>query len=408
MAPLLPSHIPFALLLLLLLVAAKVFGELCERFKLPAMIGEVLAGIILGPSVFAIIQPSHELKVLADLGILLLIIRAGMEVDVEEIRRSVRGRHGWIAIMTFCIPFLSGLATGYFFGFDYTFTIFLGLCIAITALPVSIRILIDLGQLKSEIGQRIISAAVFSDVVALLILGIILDFKKNTATISDFVFSSVTTLAQVVIFLAVLFLGYRLFLYTKSQVGSIGPKMDRFLRYLRGRESLFALMIIFILSFASLSELMGLHFVVGAFFGTILIPRSIFNAKEFANVRRTTASITMGFLAPIFFAFIGISFQISWITDVWLLIVILGIAFVSKFAGGFLGGKLAGLSGKKSITLGVGLNARGIMELVIANIALQRGFINLSVFSILVLMALLTTLLTPFLLQLSFKNLLKT
>ncbi|MFH1159848.1 MAG: cation:proton antiporter [bacterium] len=407
MTPLLHSAIPFALLLLLLLLAAKVLGEICERVKQPAMIGEVLAGILLGPSVFAIIEPSQDLQVLADLGILLLIILAGMEIDVEEIRNTIRGRNGWIAIMTFCIPFLSGLTVGYFFGFDYTFTIFLGLCIAITALPVSIRILMDLGQLKSDIGQRIISAAIFNDVVALLILGVILDFKQNTTDVKDFVFSTATTLVQVFIFLLVLFVAYKLFKYTKTQVGSIGPKMERFLKFLKGRESLFALMIIFILSFASLSEFIGLHFIVGAFFGTILIPRSIFSEREFNNVRRTTSSITMGFLAPIFFAFIGISFNITMISDMLLLIVIIGIAFISKFAGGYLGGRMAGLPGKKAITLGIGLNARGIMELVIANIALQKGFINLSVFSILVLMALLTTLVTPILLKTSFKSLLK-
>lgn len=399
MNPVLNSTIPFTLMMLLLLLAAKVMGEVFERIKQPAMIGEVLAGIILGPSLLSIIEPSKELMVIADLGILMLVILAGMEIDVDEIRNSIRGKKFWIALLTFLIPMISGLAIGLGFGFDYTLTIFLGLCIAITALPVSIRILMDLGKLKTDIGQQIISAAIFNDIVALLILGIILDFKQNTLNVQDFLFSTGMTLFQVFSFLILLFITYKLFRYTTRQVAIISPKIDQFLNFLKGKESLFALMVIFVLAFASFSEAMGLHFVVGAFFGTILIPRSIFSVKDFAIVKQTTSSITMGFLAPIFFAFMGISFSINDITDVYLLFAVIGVAFLSKFAGGYLGGRLAGIPGKKAVALGIGLNARGIMELIIANIALQRGFIDVSIFSILVLMALITTLVTPILLK---------
>lgn len=404
MTPLLNSSIPFALLLLLLLVAAKVFGEIFERFKQPAMIGEVLAGILLGPTLFSIVEPSQELKVIADLGILMIIILAGMEIDVEEFLDSVRGKKAWIALMTFFLPLISGILVGYFFGFDYTLTIFLGLCIAITALPVSIRILMDLGKLKTDVGQHIISAAIFNDVVALLILGVILDFKQNSFDIKNYMFSIGTTIGQVFGFLVVLIIAYKLFKYTSQQVLTISPKIEKFLNHLKGKSSLFALMIIFILAFASLSEFMGLHFIVGAFFGTILIPRNVFSEKDFTNVKQTTSTITMGFLAPIFFAFMGISFNVTAIRDVILLVAVIGVAFISKLAGGYLGSRMAGLSKGKSMAVGIGLNARGIMELVIANIALQRGFIDVSVFSILVLMALVTTLLTPILLRGYFKK----
>ena len=152
-----------------------------------------------------------------------------------------------------------------------------------------------------------------------------------------------------------------------------------------------------------LTELLGLHFVVGAFFGAILIPRSMFANRDFEKVQRSISGITMGFLAPIFFAMMGISFNFSALNDWLLLVVVLFASFFSKIFGGYLGGRMAGFSHAKSVTIGMGLNARGIMELVIANIALAKGFIDVPVFSILVLMALLTTIFTPFLLKEGFR-----
>ena len=142
--------------------------------------------------------------------------------------------------------------------------------------------------------------------------------------------------------------------------------------------------------------------MVGAFFGAILIPRSMFANRDFDKVQRSISGITMGFLAPIFFATMGISFNFGSLNNWTLLVSVLFASFFSKIFGGYLGGRLAGFNRAKSVTLGLGLNARGIMELVIANIALAKGFIDVPIFSILVLMALLTTILTPFLLKAGF------
>jgi len=297
---------------------------------------------------------------------------------------------------------ISGILIGLGFHFSYTFTIFLGLCIAITALPVSIRILMDLGKLNTLVGQRIISAAIFNDIVSLLVLGIILDFNDTTKDLADFTISIVFTIIKVIVFITVLFIGYKLFKLAKSKVSIVNPKMNSFLHFLRGRESLFALVVLFVLGFASIAELLGLHFIVGAFFGAILLPRSMFLQSDFERIQRTTSGITMGFLAPIFFATMGIAFDITSLNNLLLLTVVLIASFLSKIFGGYFGGRLAGFDNPKAITIGLGLNARGIMELVIANIALQKGFIDVSIFSILVLMALLTTIITPVMLREAF------
>jgi len=393
------THLPFFVNLLILLLSAKILGEVSERLGQPAMIGEVLAGVILGPSLFNIIPVVGEIKPIADLGVFLLIFMAGMEIEAEEIRNSIRGRNLWIALLGFIIPLGGGLFIGHLFHFSNIFTIFLGLCIAITALPVSIRILMDLGKLKTDVGQRIISAAIFNDIVSLLVLGIILDYNGSSGNLEDVTFSILFTSAKVIFFIFILVVAYRLIGFAKTRVNTINPAMEKFLLYLKGKESMFALVILFVLIFSSIAELLGLHFIIGAFFGAMLFPRTFFKKSEFEQVKHSIASITMGFLAPIFFAMMGVQFDASALTNGLLFTVVLITSFLSKILGGYFGSRLAGFNNLKAITVGLGLNARGIMELVIANIALQKGFIDVPIFSILVIMALLTTLITPFLLK---------
>jgi Kef-type K+ transport system membrane component KefB len=395
-------QLPLIFSLLIVLVVAKILGEVAERFGQPSMIGEVLAGIILGPSLLNVVQNTAELKVLADLGVFLLIVMAGLEIEVEDIRNSIRGNNIWIALLGFIIPFIGGTLTGYAFHFNNTFSIILGLCIAITALPVSIRILMDLGKLNTEVGRKIISTAIVNDIVSLLIMGVILDFNDATKKLKDIVFSSAISIGKILVFFLFLILAYSLFKLVKSKMRIINPVVDRFLHYLRGKESLFALVIVFVLLFSSVAEGLGLHFIVGAFFGAVLLPRTIFAKGDFKKVKEATSGITIGFLSPVFFATLGIAIDVTSLSNLPLLFMVLAVSFLSKIFGGYLGGRFAGLTRSTSFTIGLGLNARGIMELVIANIALQRGFIDVSVFSILVLMALITTIFTPFFLQWGF------
>jgi len=397
------SQLPFIVNLLILLLCAKVFGEISERLRQPSMIGELIAGIVLGPSLLNIIPDTGEMRMIAELGVFMLIVLAGMEIEVEEIRNSIRGRNIWIALLGFLIPMVTGLLVGIAFRFTNIFTIFLGLCMAITALPVSIRILMDLGKLQTNVGQRIISAAIFSDVLALLILGIILDFNEANRGLGDLTLSILITIAKVGLFTAILMVAYRLFKLAKRKVNVVNPRMNKFFGYLRGKESLFALIILFVLVFASIAELLGLHLIVGAFFGAILLPRSMLAARDLDRAKKSVSGITMGFLAPIFFATMGISFHLQSFEYGTLLLVVITGSIASKIFGGYLGGRLAGFDHMRSATIGIGLNARGIMELVIANIAMAKGFINVSIYSILILMALVTTILTPFLLRDSFR-----
>jgi Kef-type K+ transport system membrane component KefB len=398
------SNIPFIVQVFLLLLLARVLGELMERFNQPSMIGELLAGVILGPSLLGVSIVSPYLKAISDLGVLLLVILAGLEIDINELKKSVKGRNFWIAILGFTVPLLSGLLLGVIFKLNFILSVFLALCISITALPVSVRILMDIGKLNTDIGRRIISTAIFNDVVALLILGVVLDTKEYSDSVKELSINITISVLKVVLFMFFMLFAYKILEKTKQKMPVFNQKLNMFLDFLKGKESLFAIVMVYVLIFSSIAELVGLHFVIGAFFGAILLPREMLGVDNFKKVKQSTSSITIGFLAPIFFAFMGVEFSFKSISNYILLLSVILASFISKILGGYIGGRLANFNKQKSLAIGIGLNARGIMELVIANIALQNKFIDISMFSILVLMGLITTMVTPFLLKTAFKK----
>lgn len=386
--------------LLLLLILSRILGEIAERYGQPGMLGEIAAGVLLGPSVLHLVRYTPEIRALADLGVLLLVFLTGMEMDLGALWKSVRGRGAWVSAAGFVIPLLLGMVTAFVFGLDRTRTIFVGLCIAITALPVSARILIDLGKLQTEIGQKIITAAVSNDVASLLVLGVILDVKGETGPARGLFLSLGLALLKAIVFMAAILLVSRLLRrYTPRQLLRSPRPIDRWVAKLKGKEPLFAVAFLFVVAFASFAEFLGLDFIVGAFFGAMLLTNAFLGPANFEEVRKTASNLTLGFLGPIFFAAIGLEFDSSALRDWPLVIAILLTAFAGKIFGGYLGGRLARMTDAESWALGVGLNGRGIMELVIANVALAQGFIGKQLFTILVLMAVVTTFVTPFLLK---------
>ena len=392
--------------LLLLLIVSRVLGEVVERLGQPAMIGEIAAGVLLGPSALAVVHFTPEIKAIADLGVFLLVFMVGMEMDLDVLWKAFRGRGALVGLAGFAIPLVLGLWVGSAFKMGATQMVFIGLCIAITALPVSVRILMDLDKLQTDIGQRIISAAVTNDVASLLLLGIILGVKGHGPATGSPIASVGLTLIKALLFMTAIVLASRLIKkYTPGRFRRSRNLIDPLLAKLKGKESLFAVVLLFVIAFASLSELLGLHFIVGAFFGSMLLSHAVLGRSNFDEVRKTASNVTMGFLGPIFFAAIGLEFDASSLRNWKLVVTVLLVAFVGKIAGGYIGGRLAGLGDKKSWALGIGLNGRGIMELVIANVALSNQFIGNQLFTVLVLMATVTTIVTPILLKKAYERL---
>lgn len=398
-------ELPFFTNLLILLVFARLFGEIFERFKQPAMIGEIIAGIILGPSLLNIIHKTEDIKVISELGVFLLVIIAGLEINIEDIIKSSRGKNFIISILAFFFPILCGFGVGYFFGQQMMTSVFIGLCVAITALPVSIRILMDLGKINSELGQKIISIAIFDDILALTILSVLLDIKDTEMSTDVIMRVAFFSLLKLLAFIVILIFFYLFLKKVSKKENYVENYLNRLLSFLKGREPLFAIFFAFILLFSTLTETLGFHFIVGAFIASMFISKSIIGEKNLNTIESTTNGLAMGFLAPIFFAGMGLEFNVSSIQNIGLLVMVLIVSYGSKIVGGFAGGKIAGLSNNVSFALGIGLNARGIMELVIANIAYKAGLITDEIFSILIIMGVVTTLTTPVMLKRCFNKL---
>jgi len=162
-----------------------------------------------------------------------------------------------------------------------------------------------------------------------------------------------------------------------------------------GNEALFGLLLLLVLIFGSVSAALGFHFVIGAFFGALLIDRKFFLPSRYKELELTLSSITGGFLAPVFFAYLGLEFKVQVIDSFWFVAVVLLVSILTKILAGWVGGRLIGLSKSDSLGIGFILNGRGVMELVIASIAYDRGFIGQDLFSVLVLMGVVTTMITP-------------
>lgn len=396
--------LPFFTSLLILLIVARVFGEVFERFNQPSMLGEILAGVLLGPSLLGIIQPTEAINVIADLGVFLLIILAGLEVNIKDIVKSLKGYNFMVPLFAFLIPFISGYILGELFGMTVVASVVIGLCISITALPVSVRILMDMGILKTDTGQKILSAAVVQDVFALTILGIVVNMPSEGFEIKTLLLHTAISVVKLIIFIGFLAFAYYLSNRLAKKSNIVEETFNKLIGVLKGKESLLAITFLFVLIFSSVAETLGFHFIVGAFFASMLIQKTIVGEENHANITKTMSGMTMGFLSPIFFAYIGLEVNFLSIQNIWLLLAILVVASVTKIFGGFLGGKVAKLSNAKSLTIGIGLNGHGIMEIIIANIAYSAGLINAELFSIVIIMSITAVITLPFMLKWSYKK----
>ena len=379
--------------LLTLIVLARVLGHLFTRWGQPAIVGEMMAGILLGPAILGLVEPNPALSGIASLAIFLVVLDAGLEMSFLDVQAAMRGRGFIVAMIAFFLPFGAGAAVAWAFDLDLMRTIFLGLCISITAMPVAVKMLDEMGLLQTAIGRYSVSTAVINDILALFILGVLLALPAQTSWAAILSTGGMVTLKLLVLALAVL--GINALLDRLHRRGVDVSAVPEKLAALFGTEAVFGIVIVFVLAFGSLSESLGFHFVIGAFFGALLLDKRQFVPERYADLRRTLSSITGGFLAPVFFAYLGLEFQISALAEVGFVAAVLIAAIASKVLAGWLGGRTIGMSNREALGLGFILNGRGAMELVVASIALERGFINQGLFSVLVLMGVVTTLLAP-------------
>lgn len=385
---------PLLTSLLILIVIARLFGQIFRRFKQPAIIGEMLAGVVLGPSLLNFIAPTPALSGISEFAVFLIVLSAGLEMNFKEVIDSMRGKGVVIALLGFILPLTGGILVGAAFGMDVTRTVFLGLCVSITALPVTVSILQSFKLLDSDIARYSVATAIFNDIAALLALGVILNLpeQKSLQAVGISIFHASWKL----VLLCAVILGFNLLLQKLIDKGVHIERLSEKLVDLIGNEALFGILLLFVLIFGSVSAALGFHFIIGAFFGALLIDRKFFLASRYNELELTLGSITGGFLAPVFFATLGLEFKVEIIDSFWFVAVVLVVSVVTKVLAGWLGGRLIGLPKSHALGIGFILNGRGVMELVIASIAYERGFIGQDLFSVLIIMGVVTTMITPF------------
>ncbi len=387
------------LALLLLFGVARLAGEGMERLHQSPMLGEVLAGVLLGPTLLNLIDPSpvtslgESLGVVSTLGIFVLVLFAGMELGREGLRQAFHERSAVVAAVEFILPFLLGYAFAASLGFDLAHSLFLATAMAVTALPVSVRILLDLNLLHSRLGRAIVSVALANDLIAFAVLGLVVSlYNLGGGTLDPLVAG--TVLAKIVGFVAlILLVGSAL-----RRVGRVpgdGPSaMQRVLEKLKAPESSFALCVALALLLAVAAEALGIHFAVGVFYAGLLITPELVGREPFNQIRRSMSAVSFGLLTPVFFGFVGLQFTLNG-ASLPLILEVTAIGFAGKFVGGILGGLVAGFRGAPLVALGFGLNARGMMELILAQVGLAAGIIQPDLYSALIVMTLTTTLAAP-------------
>ncbi|HUW43185.1 MAG TPA: cation:proton antiporter [Thermoplasmata archaeon] len=380
---------------LLIIAFAKMMGEIVTRFNQPSIVGELLAGIVLGPFLLGEIIPQLQdmytdtfIQGLADLGMLLLMLYVGMEFSPKKLlASSVVGVA--IAAVGVILPFSFGFVAGIYFGLEGVTLIFVSLAMSVTALPITIRILKDMEVVNTGTAGKIISAALITDLSLLFAMGLVLGEEEISGTQSTDSF----------FFLA---MGYILFFAIAIIVGKFFiPHLDKILTWMRTGEAAFAMAIGIAILFAVIADLVHLPSFVGAFIAGMILRETGTRLRVWTRVEDILSGITLGFMAPIFFVLIGftVDFQAVFgnISTLMLFISLLSIAIVGKFIGSFIPAKLSGISTNESMAIASMMIANGAMELVFANLALQQGIIGEDLFSVLVLMAFVSTILAPIL-----------
>lgn len=379
--------------LIALFALARVLGEVCARVRVPALIGEIAAGLLLGPIALNWIQPTDPIKLIADLGVFFIVYAAGMEMTFRGVRRIIKESGAAVAAGSFTLPFLLGFLAGLSFGYGPQLSLFLGLALSLTALPVSVRILSDMGWLQTDVGQTIITAGLLCDVAGLTVLAVI----TNWAALSggDLAAAGIVA-AKIALFFLLVFAVERVL---AAKGGYLSKRIVSGSSRLLSRGAAFSVPLLMVFAFSLLAESLGLHFVIGTFFGAVIIAEHLFPPQEGERLRTSIGAITDGFLAPIFFAYLGLVAVSLDPALSSLFAVLLAVAVAGKIAGSYVGARFGGFQSWSASVIAIGMNGRGAMELVIALVGLELGILTAPVFSILVVLGLVTTLMTPFALR---------
>jgi Kef-type K+ transport system membrane component KefB len=385
--------IHFLLILLVILVPARFFGEVCRRYKLPAIIGEIFAGIIIGPTLFGALEPglfknlfvdapkaTGAFDGIANIGIILLMFIAGFEVELKKIRQNGKQAVA-ISLTGIIFPFLIGFISVWVLYQNHfasssssrlVTSLFFGTALSITALSVITKILLDLDLLKTRIGNIVLTAAMVDDFLGWILFSIIMQLMNAGKEHVSF-----WSVAEVVLF--------AVFMLT------IGKWIVHRLLAFAGKSGkvsqVFTVAIVLCFVGAAVTESLG----VRAIFGAFLVGVAVGDSPQFTEAHKQVLhQFTINVLAPLFFASVGLRLNFISNFNLETVLLILVIACAAKLIGAFIGSSLSGMKRNESIAVAFGMNARGSQEIVLGLIAMQAKIISGPVFEALVVMTVVT------------------
>ncbi|MCF8882063.1 cation:proton antiporter [Erythrobacter sp. SN021] len=395
--------------LILLLLLARFLGEVAARLGQPALVGEILAGLLLalaalyGNASFLLeLADSTFLDLAAEFGIFFLLLLAGLEIAPSELFRH-SARSVGVALGGVVVPLTLGFALAWVVIPEnpllFVQALLVGVALAISAVPVAIGVFMDLGMLHTSTGRTVVAAAILDDVAGLVLLALL---------VGAITMGSVPGIEAMiwVVGKAALF-----FLIAGTTGYFAASRIADFVARLRVPASEFSALLLLALAFSGLAEMLGLDFILGPFVAGLFFDAKNLGAARFARLKATTSDMTLGLFAPLFFVSIGIRADFAALTVMpGFVISLIVIALLGKVLGAGVPAWLSGLTRKEALGVGIGMSGRGAVELVIVSIALEAGLFDhpdpviANLFSALVLMALVTTILTPIGLRFLFRN----
>lgn len=387
-----------SLALAILIAAAKAGGYLSYRFGQPSVLGELIVGILLGPSLVNILHLPYfsdehlpeVIHLVAELGVMLLMFLAGLELHLSDLAKTgkVAAFAGTLGV---AVPLIFGLGAGLFFDMSTAEATFLGLILAATSVSISAQTLMELNAIRSRVGISLLGAAVFDDI--LVVLGLSL-FSALVMAESPGGFSSVVIVVS----------RMAIFLVLATIIGwLILPRASRKMVNLPISQGLIAFAIVTLLLYGWAAETLGgMAAITGAFLAGLLFARS--PVKE--RIEGGIVALAYGLFVPIFFINVGLTANLRDLISpiFWLFAVMTVFAIIGKILGAGAGALLGGLDRRESLQLGIGMMSRGEVGLIVATVGVTQGLINEVIFSAVVGVVIMTTLLTPPLLRLSFRS----
>jgi Kef-type K+ transport system membrane component KefB len=391
------AFLNFILALSIIIIAAKASGYVSVRLRQPSVLGELLAGLILGPTVLDMFHVwpvfSHDahlgesITLLAEMGVLLLMMLAGLELHLPELLKSgkVAALAGTLGVL---VPLGMGWGTAILFGAPSSGALFIGLALAATSVSISAQTLLELRVLRSRVGLAMLGAAVFDDILVILTLSISLILVGGGGGGLSAILITILKMA-----------GY---LVGASAVGFwLVPRLISRIDRLPISQGMVAAVLVVTLLFAWAAEALGgMASITGAFLVGLFLAQVSFKDR----IETAIAAIAYGFFVPIFFVNIGLAVNLRAISgNAWIFaLTITLIAVISKILGSGFGARVSGFTNRESLQLGIGMVSRGEVGLIVASFALIEGLISPENFSIVVFMVIIATLLTPPMLRAAF------